>query len=68
MTALPPDQRESVAAIESCGEHLLTLISEMLDLAKIESGRLQLDLGHVDLDTLLREVADVARVRATQAG
>jgi signal transduction histidine kinase/DNA-binding NarL/FixJ family response regulator len=66
--AVPPDQRESVAGIESCGEHLLTLISEILDLAKIESGRLQLDLGHVDLDTLLREVADVARVRATQSG
>ena len=65
---LPPGQRESVAGIESCGEHLLTLISEILDLAKIESGRLQLDLGHVDLDTLLREVADVARVRATQSG
>lgn len=66
--AVGPDQRESVAGIESCGEHLLTLISEILDLAKIESGRLQLDLGHVDLDTLLREVADVARVRATQSG
>jgi two-component system, sensor histidine kinase and response regulator len=65
---LLPEQRESVAGIESCGEHLLTLISEILDLAKIESGRLQLDLGHVDLDTLLREVADVARVRATQSG
>ena len=66
--AVSPDQRESVAGIESCGEHLLTLISEILDLAKIESGRLQLDLGQVDLDTLLREVADVARVRATQSG
>jgi two-component system sensor histidine kinase/response regulator len=66
--ALHSDQRESVAGIESCGEHLLTLISEILDLAKIESGRLQLELGHIDLDTLLREVADVARVRATQSG
>jgi len=66
--ALQSDQRESVAGIESCGEHLLTLISEILDLAKIESGRLQLELGHIDLDTLLREVADVARVRATQSG
>ncbi len=66
--SLAPDQRESVTGIESCGEHLLMLISEILDLAKVESGRLQLDLGHVDLDNLLREVADVARVRATQSG
>jgi two-component system, sensor histidine kinase and response regulator len=66
--ALGSGQRESVAGIESCGEHLLMLISEILDLAKIESGRLQLDVGTVDLDNLLREVADVARVRATQSG
>jgi signal transduction histidine kinase/DNA-binding response OmpR family regulator len=65
---LSRDQQESVAGIESCGDHLLTLISEILDLAKIESGRLQLDAVRIDLDNLLREVADVARVRATQAG
>jgi signal transduction histidine kinase/DNA-binding NarL/FixJ family response regulator len=65
---LSPEQQESVSGIESCGDHLLTLISEILDLAKIESGRLQLDVGRVDLDNLLREVADVARVRATQSG
>jgi signal transduction histidine kinase/DNA-binding response OmpR family regulator len=62
------EQQESVAGIESCGDHLLTLISEILDLARIESGRLQLDVARADLDNLLREVADVARVRATQAG
>jgi signal transduction histidine kinase/DNA-binding response OmpR family regulator len=65
---LSAEQQDSVAGIESCGEHLLTLISEILDLAKIESGRLQLDLARVDLDNMLREVADVARVRATQSG
>jgi signal transduction histidine kinase/DNA-binding response OmpR family regulator len=65
---LSADHQESVAGIESCGEHLLTLISEILDLAKIESGRLQLEPARVDLDNMLREVADVARVRATQSG
>jgi signal transduction histidine kinase/DNA-binding NarL/FixJ family response regulator len=65
---LSPEQQESVAGIEFCGEHLLTLISEILDLARIESGKLQLDIARVDLDNLLREIADVARVRATQSG
>ena len=36
--ALGAEQVESIAAIEGCGEHLLTLISEVLDLAKIEAG------------------------------
>jgi two-component system, sensor histidine kinase and response regulator len=65
---LSRDQQESVTGIENCGDHLLTLISEILDLAKIEAGRLELDCARVDLDNLLREVADVARIRANQSG
>ena len=66
--ALGQQQRESVEAIERCGEHLLTLINEVLDLAKIEAGRIELEVSRFPLDSLLREVADVARIRATQAG
>ncbi len=64
---LSSEQLESVAAIEHSGEHLLTLINEVLDLAKIESGRLEIEIGRVVLDTFLREVVDLARIRATQA-
>jgi two-component system, sensor histidine kinase and response regulator len=66
--ALGPEQIESIAAIEGCGEHLLTLIGEVLDLAKIEAGRMDVETGPVNLDDLLHQVADVARIRATQAG
>jgi signal transduction histidine kinase/ActR/RegA family two-component response regulator len=59
---------ESVAAIERCGEHLLTLISDVLDLAKIEAGRLELELSRFEIGELLRDVADITRVRATQGG
>ena len=66
--ALGPEQIESVAAIEGCGEHLLTLISDVLDLAKIEAGRMDVETNPLNLDDFLHQVADVARIRATQAG
>jgi len=65
---LGPKQRERVNVIERSGEHLLTLINDLLDLAKIEAGRLDLRTGLFDLPQLLKHVADVAAVRAVQAG
>jgi len=66
--ALGAEQVASIAAIEGCGEHLLTLISEVLDLAKIEAGRMDVEASSLNLDDFLQQVADVARIRATQAG
>jgi|KBSSwiStaDraftv2_1062776.scaffolds.fasta_scaffold14008_3 signal transduction histidine kinase/CheY-like chemotaxis protein len=59
---------ENVAVIERSGDHLLTLINELLDLAKIEAGRMELQTGAFDLPQLLAHVADLAGVRARQAG
>jgi signal transduction histidine kinase len=42
-TVLDPEQGHSVTVIERSGNHLLSLIDEVLDLTKIESGRLELD-------------------------
>lgn len=51
---LNPDQRESLNEIIKAGKHLLQLINEVLDLAKIESGHIDLSLEAVPLnDTLL---------------
>ena len=65
---LAPAQFASVAAIEACGEHLLTLIGQVLDLAKIEAGRMEIEVEPLELDDFLQQVADIARIRATQAG
>jgi two-component system, sensor histidine kinase and response regulator len=60
-------QLESVSVIERSGEHLLTLINDLLDLAKIEAGRLDLHTSLFDLPQLVKHVADIAAVRAAQA-
>ena len=65
---LDSQQQERVAMIARSGEHLLTLINDLLDLAKVEAGRLDLQNNPLDLPQLLRHVADLAGVRAAQAG
>ncbi|HEU0203073.1 MAG TPA: AAA family ATPase [Burkholderiaceae bacterium] len=59
-------QLDWLATIEDSGEHLLALISDILDLSRIEARRLELYPAAVDLRDLLRNVADVIRLRADQ--
>ncbi|HET8710215.1 MAG TPA: ATP-binding protein, partial [Spongiibacteraceae bacterium] len=56
-------QRHSLSAIESCGHHLLTLIDDVLDLAKIESGKIEIHEGACDLYDLLESVSNIVRER-----
>lgn len=66
--SLTSEQRESMGAIRNCGQHLLTLINDVLDLSKIESGRLDIEHEDVDLQRLLVSVRDVLAQRATEKG
>ncbi len=53
---LPPHHAELVSTIRSCGNSLLGLISDILDLSKIESGRLDLEMLPCSLHECLRDV------------
>ncbi len=65
---LSKDQHETLNIINNSGEHLLKLINDVLEIAKIEAGKLQLDIATFDLHTLVREVTDMMRLRAQQKG
>ena len=57
-------QRENVTEILVAGQHLMTLINEVLDLSKIESGTLDLSLEEVQMDDLLEECLSFISVQA----
>jgi PAS domain S-box-containing protein len=63
---LTPDQRESVAQIMHAGRHLLGLINEVLDITRIESGKLLLSSEAVHVEDLVRDTVDLIRPLADQ--
>lgn len=65
---LSPENREAAAVIERCGKHLLALINDVLDLSKIESGKVQAEWEPTHLKLIATEVADVFRVRCESKG
>jgi len=68
MEPLPAGHEESVAQILKAGRHLLGLINEVLDISRIETGRLQLSLEPVPVDETLRGALDIVRPIAAQHG
>jgi signal transduction histidine kinase/CheY-like chemotaxis protein len=61
---LAPDHHENLSIIRRSGEHLLTLINNVLDLSKIEAGRTALNAANFDLYRLLGDLEDMFRLRA----
>jgi signal transduction histidine kinase len=67
-TNLDTEQREFLDLIEKSGSDLLALINQLLDLAKIESGNLELDVHSFNLEQLVTDTCAVLKVGADQKG
>jgi|GEM_PF-2237421 len=64
--ALNEHELSGLSVIQKSGEHLLTLINDILDFAKIEAGKLELYLTDIQFGAFLREIAEMIEVKAAQ--
>ena len=67
-TTLPEERVEFVATIRRNGEHLLGIINDLLDLSKIEAGRMEIEAIEVEVVEIAREVVRLLQVRAKEKG
>lgn len=65
---VPEEQRKQLEIVNRSGEHLLGLIDDVLDTAKIEAGRMLLDERRIDVIQLVRDTIDMMRARAADKG
>ncbi|MCD6289338.1 MAG: GAF domain-containing protein, partial [Anaerolineae bacterium] len=65
---LSPRAQHYVENIVSSGEHLLALINDLLDMARIEAGKLKIERRNVSLNELVESVVMMLRPRATEKG
>ncbi len=64
----PPDHRDQLGIINRSGEHLLSMINDVLDLSKIEAGKMELAREVFDLHHLCSEAVELMQVRAAEKG
>ena len=67
-TRLSAEQREGALTIRSSAEALLTLVDDILDLSKIEAGKLTIKTADFDLDELVDAITDIFAERAAAKG
>jgi signal transduction histidine kinase/ActR/RegA family two-component response regulator len=65
-TELSPRQNELVDALEDAGEVLMVILNDILDLAKLEAGRMTLDPGPADIAATATNLANLWRSRADE--
>ncbi|MBS1713032.1 MAG: PAS domain S-box protein [Armatimonadetes bacterium] len=68
MKRTDPETREATGAILKAGQHLLNLINEVLDLARIEAGKLQLSVEPVSVTEVVRQALDLIGPDAQRSG
>ena len=67
-TRLTAEQKAYVTALHDSGQHLLTLVNDVLDFAKLGAGRVELHTGRTEIEGLLRGVAELLSPRARERG
>lgn len=66
--SLTHHQHDSIRVIRRCGEYLLTLINDILDISKIEAGRVELYPVEFYLENFISEINELFKMRASQKG
>jgi signal transduction histidine kinase len=67
-TGLTDEQRTYVAALRESGEHLLGLVNDVLDFAKLGAGKVELMPARFEVEGLLRGVCELLAPRAQEKG
>ena len=67
-TDLSDKQREFVTNVQTAGDNLLLIINDILDLSKIESGKLVIEHSRFNLKSALKHVYNLLKVKAEQSG
>lgn len=62
------EQRKQLTMVKSSAHHLLALINDVIDVSKIEAGKIELAIEEFDLSALVQEVKDSFSVTATDKG
>lgn len=65
---LTTEQRRSLERIQSGGKHLLELVNNVLDIAMVEAQSLSLDVKSVEIDIVIKEVAELLEYSANEKG
>ena len=65
-SALNEEQQKQVGVIRSSGEHLLTLLNDILDLSKLEAGRLEIEETAFNLSEILKPLIHMIRLQTKQ--
>ncbi len=67
-TRLDDTQKAYLQALRECGDHLLNLVNDALDFAKLNAGRMELEPVETDVEKLLQGVAELLSPRARETG
>jgi PAS domain S-box-containing protein len=67
-TEMTPRQRDHIKKIKGAGQHLLSIINDILDLSKIEAGKLTVEITEFELEKVLDNVANLIAEKTTAKG